>query len=142
VVRDLEPAWAHTFLHRTRMLDLDSKGDVLAVINHIFNALHMSFPLPQITPYPVLDRFMLRRDSLNVVHKESEDDYGNVGEFAIRVSLSSPLHSRGCHALFRDILRWRFHRLRNDHSTRLFDGWVGEQYHIDGMGMSVKTTEV
>ncbi|KAG1788543.1 uncharacterized protein HD556DRAFT_1402835 [Suillus plorans] len=33
IVRDLEPAWAHTFLRWTRMLDLNSQGDIPAVID-------------------------------------------------------------------------------------------------------------
>jgi len=33
VVEHLEPAWAHAFLRRTRMLDSDFQGDVLAVIS-------------------------------------------------------------------------------------------------------------
>jgi hypothetical protein len=42
----------------------------------ISTALRTGTPLPQITPCPLLDRFMLRRYGLNVVHQESEDDYG------------------------------------------------------------------
>lgn len=33
-------------------------------------------PLPQITPCPLLDRFMLRYHGLDVFHKESKDDHG------------------------------------------------------------------
>ncbi|KAG1864475.1 hypothetical protein C8R48DRAFT_672551 [Suillus tomentosus] len=85
-------------------------------------------------------KFMPRRRGLNVVHRKSEDDYGLLR--MLTVETLENLQYLGCHALFQDILRWHFHRLRNYHSTRLFNGWVGEQYHIDGVEMSVKATEV
>ncbi|KAG2336424.1 hypothetical protein BDR05DRAFT_1005899 [Suillus weaverae] len=46
-VHHLEPAWAHAFLRRTRILDSDFQGDVLAVISLISNALRTGSPLPQ-----------------------------------------------------------------------------------------------
>jgi hypothetical protein len=76
------------------MLDSDFQGDVLAVISMLSSrtllpavtlcsflglisyALRTGSPLPQITPCPLLDRFMLRHHGLNVVHEESEDNYG------------------------------------------------------------------
>jgi len=42
----------------------------------ISNALRTCSHLPQITPCPLLDRFMLRHHGLNVVREESEDNYG------------------------------------------------------------------
>ena len=94
VVERLEPAWARAFLRRTRLLDADFQGDVLAVISMLFcassvvlvfdsilqamvsNSLRSGQPLPQITPCPLLDRFMVRHHGLNVIHQESEDDFG------------------------------------------------------------------
>jgi len=35
VVEHLEPAWSRAFLRRTRFLDSDFQGDVLAVISEI-----------------------------------------------------------------------------------------------------------
>ncbi|KIJ58894.1 hypothetical protein HYDPIDRAFT_51292, partial [Hydnomerulius pinastri MD-312] len=76
VVEQLEPAWAHAFLKRTRMLDADFQGDVLAVISLISSSLRTGNPLPQVTPCPLLDRFMVRHHGLNVIHEESADDFG------------------------------------------------------------------
>ena len=105
VLEHLEPSWARAFLRRTRFIDPDFQGDVLAVIcTFIFLSyfFHISFkstylkksflyflesamitsslrtgsPLPQITPCPLLDRFLLQYHGLNVIHKESEEDYG------------------------------------------------------------------
>lgn len=48
IVSHLEPAWAHAFLRRTRMLDSDFQGDVLAVISmrsdHSFTRSNFMFP--------------------------------------------------------------------------------------------------
>lgn len=40
VVEHLDPAWSRAFLRRTRLLDADFQGDVLAVIS--------AFPMPRI----------------------------------------------------------------------------------------------
>ena len=70
VAEHLEPAWSRAFLLRTRFLDADFQGDVLAVISKldvdfpssqwwtkrssavglISTALRTGNPLPQITP--------------------------------------------------------------------------------------------
>lgn len=42
----------------------------------ISTALRTGSPLPQITPCPLLDRFMLHRQGLNVLRHEAEEDYG------------------------------------------------------------------
>ena len=42
----------------------------------ITTSLRTGLPLPQITPCPLLDRFLLQYHGLNVIHKESEEDYG------------------------------------------------------------------
>ena len=42
----------------------------------ISTALLTGNPLPQITPCPLLDRFMLRYHGLNVIHRDAEEDYG------------------------------------------------------------------
>ena len=97
VLEHLEPSWARAFLRRTRFMDPDFQGDVLAVICtfkfvlvfffHILNlcflepamiasSLRTGSPLPQITPCPLLDRFLLQYHGLNVIHKEAGEDYG------------------------------------------------------------------
>lgn len=94
IVERLEPAWCRAFLRRTRLLDADFQGDVLAVISEnyclpcrsladfvlsamISNSLRSGQPLPQITPCPLLDRFMIKHHGLDVIHPDAEDDdYG------------------------------------------------------------------
>ena len=93
VVEHLEPAWSRAFLKRTRLLDADFQGDVLAVISAwveriapdasltnwlgmVSTALRTGNPLPQITPCPLLDRFMVYTHGLNVIRHEADDDYG------------------------------------------------------------------
>jgi len=88
----MEPAWSRALLKRTRFTDPDFQGDILAVISQRFSApflththpisgmvassLRTGNPLPQITPTPLLDRFMLKYHGLDIIHKESEEDYG------------------------------------------------------------------
>jgi hypothetical protein len=95
VLQHLEPAWTRAFLRRTRFLNPDFQGDVLAVISEgpakshvsqlltyaisvgmISTALRTGVPLPQITPCPLLDRFILYHHGLNVMRYEDDDDYG------------------------------------------------------------------
>ena len=96
VAEHLEPAWSRAFLLRTRFLDADFQGDVLAVISKldvdfpssqwwtkrssavglISTALRTGNPLPQITPCPLLDKFMVHTHGLNVIRHEADDDYG------------------------------------------------------------------
>ncbi|KAG1767104.1 hypothetical protein EDD22DRAFT_876477 [Suillus occidentalis] len=152
IVSHLEPAWAHAFLRRTRMLDSDFQGDVLAVISLISNALRTGSPLPQITPCPLLDRFMLRHHGLNVVHEESEDNYGLPRTLTIETleNLQYLTFCVGVSTAFGIITRL-------DRLMVAVKELVGEQYHIDGVGMghhrtwtgemtsptmSVKATEV
>jgi hypothetical protein len=42
----------------------------------IASSLRTGNPLPQITPAPLLDRFMLKYHGLDIIHKEAEEDYG------------------------------------------------------------------
>ena len=78
-------------------MDPDFQGDVLAVIctfvlfskkartykrfpffypAMMSSSLRTGSPLPQITPCPLLDRFLLQYHGLNVIHKEAGEDYG------------------------------------------------------------------
>lgn len=95
VIEHMEPTWTRALLRRTRFLDPDFQGDILAVISifpesasflillmpqyyvaMISISLKTGNPLPQITPCPLLDRFMLRYHALDVFHKENKDDHG------------------------------------------------------------------
>jgi hypothetical protein len=42
----------------------------------ISTSMRTAEPLPQVTPCPLIDRFMLRFHGLEVIHKEFQDDYG------------------------------------------------------------------
>jgi len=42
----------------------------------ISDALRTARPLPQITPGPLLDRFLQYQHGFNVIRKEDDDDYG------------------------------------------------------------------
>jgi Aromatic acid exporter family member 2 len=45
VLQHLEPAWTRAFLRRTRFLDPDFQGDVLAVISKVITSLAVRTPL-------------------------------------------------------------------------------------------------
>ena len=78
-------------------MDPDFQGDILAVIctfiylcqffvskgtffflvpGMITSSLRTGSPLPQITPCPLLDRFLLQYHGLSVIHKEAGEDHG------------------------------------------------------------------
>ncbi|KAF9220310.1 hypothetical protein BS17DRAFT_739428 [Gyrodon lividus] len=130
VAEQLEPAWAHAFLKRTRMLDADFQGDVLAVISLISSSLRSGHPLPQVTPCPLLDRFMERRHGLNVIHEESDDDFGlpKVLTMETLESLQYLTFCVGVSTAFGIVTRL-------DRLMVAVKELVGEQYHIDGVGL-------
>ncbi|TDL16189.1 hypothetical protein BD410DRAFT_755679 [Rickenella mellea] len=76
VINHLEPAWGKAFLLRTRFLESDFQGDTLAVISMISTALRIGIPLPQITPCPLLDRFMAHHHNSKMLRQDAEDGYG------------------------------------------------------------------
>ena len=51
-------------------------ANLIRMTGMISTALRTGQPLPQITPCPLLDRFMLHFHGFNVIHRESEEDYG------------------------------------------------------------------
>ena len=83
----------------------------------ISTALRTGNPLPQITPCPLLDRFMLRYHGLNVIHRDAEEDYGLSrsltpetlrNEQYLSVQVSHLIHAL-VEALFQYVLRWCLH---------------------------------
>ncbi|KAH9974520.1 hypothetical protein BJV74DRAFT_782419 [Russula compacta] len=140
VLQQLEPAWTRAFLRRTRFVDPDFQGDVLAVISMISTALRTGTPLPQITPCPLLDRFMLYHHGLNVMRNEDDDDYGLPRTMSMDV-LENEQYMCYCVGVSTSFgIVTRFDRLM--HATKEL---VGEQYHIHGVGHISKvgsTTEV
>ncbi|KAI0344331.1 hypothetical protein BDW22DRAFT_1355705 [Trametopsis cervina] len=131
VVEHLEPAWRRAFLRRTRFTDADFQGDVLAVISMISTALRTGHPLPQITPCPLLDRYMQNQHGLNVIRHEADDDYGLPRTMTLD-TLSNEQYmcfSVGCTTAFGIILRL-------DRLMLATKELVGEQYHIHGVGLT------
>ena len=85
----------------------------------ISTALLTGNPLPQITPCPLLDRFMLRYHGMNVIHRDAEEDYGLPrslrvtpetlrNEQYLSVQVSHLIHAL-VEALFQYVLRWCLH---------------------------------
>ena len=112
----------------------------------ISSSLRNGNPLPQVTPCPLLHRFMERRHGLNVVHEESEEDFGlpkvltedtleslqYMCVLSFVTSSSSPSHRRifcvGVSTAFGFVTRL-------DNLMVAVKELVGEQYHIDGIGL-------
>ncbi|KAH9924008.1 uncharacterized protein B0H18DRAFT_1120090 [Fomitopsis serialis] len=130
VVEHLDPAWSRAFLRRTRLLDADFQGDVLAVISMISTALRTGTPLPQVTPCPLVDRFMVYSHGLNVIRQEEDDDYGLPRTMTIDTLENEQYLSFavGVTTAFGIILRL-------DKLMVAAKELVGEQYHIHGIGV-------
>ncbi|KAG6371454.1 hypothetical protein JVT61DRAFT_9477 [Boletus reticuloceps] len=126
----MEPAWAHAFLRRTRLSDADFEGDVLAVISLISFSLRTGKPLPQVTPCPLLNRFMERRHGLNIVHEESEEDFG-LPKVLSEETLESLQYMNFCVGLSTAFSIMT----RLDKLMVAVKELVGERYHIDGVGL-------
>ena len=92
VVVQFEPAWSRAFMRRCRFLDSEFQGEMLAVISEfrkifrgflsnlaasglISTALRSGSPIPQITPCPLLDRFLRYNHGLNIVREEEDDEF-------------------------------------------------------------------
>ncbi|KAJ7632836.1 hypothetical protein FB45DRAFT_744966 [Roridomyces roridus] len=135
-VEHMEPAWTRAFLRRTRFLDSDFQGEVLAVISMISTALRTGTALPQITPCPLLDRFANTHweYGLNVIHKESEEDYGLPRELSLE-TLQNEQYLMFCVAVSSayNIMS------RLDRLMMTVKEIVGEQYHIHGAGIAIGT---
>ncbi|KZT00914.1 uncharacterized protein LAESUDRAFT_523085 [Laetiporus sulphureus 93-53] len=129
VVEHLDHAWSRAFLRRTRLLDADFQGDVLAVISMVSTALRTGNPLPQITPCPLVDRFMAYTHGLNVIRQEADDDYGLPRTMTIDTLENEQYltFAVGVTTAFGIILRL-------DKLMVATKELVGEQYHIHGIG--------
>lgn len=49
---------------------------VSSLLGMISTALRTGTPLPQVTPCPLVDRFMIYTHGLNIIRQEEDDDYG------------------------------------------------------------------
>ncbi|KAF5346488.1 hypothetical protein D9756_010113 [Leucocoprinus leucothites] len=130
VIEHLEPAWTRALLKRTRFTDPDFQGDILAVISMIASSLRTGNPLPQITPGPLIDRFMLKYHGLDIIHKESEEDYGLPRSLTLDTLQNEQylMFCVGVSIAFRIVNRL-------DRLMVAAKDIVGEQYHIHGVGM-------
>ncbi|KAG6856699.1 hypothetical protein H0H87_001740 [Tephrocybe sp. NHM501043] len=129
VYEHLESAWARALLRRTRFNDTDFQGDVLSVMTMISSALRSGSALPQISPCPLLDRFMSKYHGLEVIHKESEEDYGLPRTLTLQ-TLQNEQYMFFCVGVSTAYgLITRLDRLMVAAKEI-----VGEQYHIHGIG--------
>lgn len=130
VVKHLEPAWARALLRRTRFLDTDFQGDTLAVITLISSSIRSGCPLPQITPCPLLDRFMLHYHGLDVIHKHADEDYGLPRTLTLE-TLRDEQYLFFCVG----VATAYSITTRLDRLMVAAKEIVGEQYHIHGVGL-------
>jgi len=128
VEEHLEPAWAKAFLRRTRFLDTDFQGDVLAVISMVSTALRTATPLPQVTPCPLLDRFVAHQHGLKVLRGELEEEYGLPRTLTVETLENEQYlcFSVGVATAYGIITRL-------DRLMLATKELVGEQYHIRGI---------
>ncbi|KAJ7172199.1 hypothetical protein C8R46DRAFT_893839 [Mycena filopes] len=133
VVEHMEPSWTRAFLRRTRFLDSDFQGDVLAVISMISTALATGCALPQITPCPLLDRFQSQY-GLQVIKKDSEEDYGLPRTLTLETLRNEQylMYAVGIATAYGIMSRL-------DRLMLTVKEIVGENFHIHGAGISLAT---
>lgn len=114
----------------------------------ISSSLRTGNPLPQVTPCPLLSRFVERPHGLNVVHEESEEDFGlpkvlteetleSLQYLYVTGPPSPVLYHRARHRrIFCVGVSTAFGIVtRLDKLMVAVKELVGEQYHIDGIGL-------
>ncbi|KAI5122416.1 hypothetical protein M0805_002966 [Coniferiporia weirii] len=130
VTEHLETSWAKALLKRTRFLEPEFQGDVLGVISLISFALRTGKPLPQVTPSPLLDRFVTHYHGLNVhrTEDEAEADFGIPRTLTVKILEDEQYlyFSVGVATAFGIITRL-------DRLMMATKELVGEQYHIHGL---------
>ncbi|KIY44983.1 hypothetical protein FISHEDRAFT_50366 [Fistulina hepatica ATCC 64428] len=153
-IKHMEAAWTRAFLRRTRFLDPDFQGDVLAVLSMgpslnlscliscfifliltdmIATGLRTGSPLPQITPCPLLHRFLAHSHGLEIIHKAAEEDYGLPRILSIEVLENEQ------YLMFCVSVSTAFGILtRLDRLMVAAKEIVGEQYHIQGVGGGIR----
>lgn len=67
-------AWRKAVLVRTRLMDPQFIGDVLAVLSMTSSSLRAGTPLPQITPCPLVERLYQKKYGLTVAHADGDSD--------------------------------------------------------------------
>jgi len=136
VTEHLDVEWSKAFLRRTRFLESDFQGDVLAVLCLISTALRTGMPLPQVTPCPLLDRFISQHPGLHVLRVELEDEYGLPRHLTIDTLENEQYlyFSVGAATAFGIVTRL-------DSLMLATKELVGEQYHIRGLPLVWPTKE-
>jgi len=133
-LEQLEPTWRKAFLRRTRFLESDFQGDVLAVLNMVSTALRLGSPLPQITPSPLLDRFVRHHPGLNILRPDSDDDLGLPRVLSIETLKNEQyLYFSVGVATAHGIV------LRLDRLMLAAKELVGEVYHIHGLDANYRS---
>jgi len=135
VLENLEPTWSLAFLQRARFLDPEFQGDLLAIITMVSYALRTATPLPQITPGPLLDRFLQSQHGFNVLRHEADDDYGlprvvTLSTLADEQYLFFCVGVASAYGIVNRIDRLMV-------ATKQL---VGEHFHIQGIGISSNRT--
>ncbi|KAG6918461.1 hypothetical protein DXG01_014088 [Tephrocybe rancida] len=117
VFKHLEPAWARALLRRTRFNDTDFQGDILSVMSpHDINRAPLGFTL--------------QYHGLEIIHKESEEDYGLPRTLTLE-TLQNEQYMFFCVGVTTAYgLMMRLDRLMVAAKEI-----VGEQYHIHGIGI-------
>jgi hypothetical protein len=128
-VEQLEPSWSRAFLRRTRFLDPDFQGAVFAVMSMINTALRTGQPLPQITPCPLIDRFMARAHPLGLAVDAPEGDAADLPSIAVLEDAQYMTYCVAATTAFNVIARI-------DRLMVAVKELVGEQFHIDGLEKS------
>ncbi|KAF8907756.1 hypothetical protein CPB85DRAFT_1551911 [Mucidula mucida] len=133
VMEHMEPSWTRAFLVRTRFLDPNFQGDLLAVISMISTSLRTGDPLPQITPCPLVDRFMLKYHGFSVIHKEAEEDFGLPRTLTLETLQDEQylMFCVGVSTAFGIVSRL-------DRLMLAVKEIVGEQYHLHGVSTSLR----
>lgn len=73
VYLQLDRPWRKALLERTRLNDLRFLGDVLAVLSMSGTALRSGTALPQITPSPLVERFVSANPQSTLTTREGGD---------------------------------------------------------------------
>ncbi|KAF9028574.1 hypothetical protein BDZ89DRAFT_1066048 [Hymenopellis radicata] len=133
IMEHMEPSWTRAFLVRTRFLDPNFQGDLLAVISMISTSLRTGDPLPQITPCPLVDRFMLKYHGFSVIHKEAEEDFGLPRTLTLETLQDEQylMFCVGVSTAFGIVSRL-------DRLMLAVKEIVGEQYHLHGVSTSFR----
>ena len=125
VIKNLPDPYRRALLRRTRLSDPLFIGDVIAVLVMCSTSLQNGSPLPQITPCPLFDRYLLFQPGFNIV-REDEDDNLGLPVHVTMDTLRSETYANfavGCSTVAGLVLRL-------DRLCLVVKELVGESYHV------------